>query len=177
MKPLDKYPISDYNNTIIRFRTVGGNTMKNRNIDKRLFEFNSIIKENDDLYRGVAKALGLSDCAFWILYALREDNAVLTQSEICYALYQPKQTVNSALKKLESDGYIELLYINDRRSKQIHLTEKGIELAERTVDKVIAVEHNALSCLSDTEQEAFISLFRKYTDLLRDKMQAFDSNK
>lgn len=43
--------------------------------------------------------MGLSDCTFWILYALRENNARLTQSEICNFFYQPKQTVNSALKK------------------------------------------------------------------------------
>ena len=145
--------------------------MVKKNTGKRLSEYNSIIKETDELYRGVAKALGLPDCAFWILYVLREEGEVLTQSEICYALYQPKQTVNSALKKLEYDGCIELTEMDDRRSKQIQLTEKGGKLAEKTVDKVIAAEHKALSGLTETEQETFIGLFRKYAGLLRNNME------
>ncbi len=142
--------------------------MKSSN--KRLYEYNSIIKENDELYRGVARTLGLPDCAFWILYALRESAQVLTQSEICNAMYQPKQTVNSALKKLEADGYIVLMEMNDRRSKQIDLTKKGELLAQKTVDRVIAVEAQALDGLTVQEQEDFIRLFRKYTDLLKNSI-------
>lgn len=145
--------------------------MPGNNLTQRLYEYNTIIKENDELYRGVARTLGLPDCAFWILYALRESAQVLTQSEICNAMYQPKQTVNSALKKLEADGYIALLEMNDRRSKQIHLTEEGQRLAEKTVDRVVAVEAQAMAGLTVQEQEDFIRLFRKYTDLLRNSMQ------
>ena len=134
---------------------------------KRLSEYNSIIKETDELYRKIAKTLDLSDCTFWILYILREDSEILTQSEICSAIYQPKQTINSALKKLQNDGYIELKEMNDRRSKQVVLTLKGRQLAEKTVDKVIIVEQKALAELTEEEQKTFIGLFRKYTDLFK----------
>lgn len=144
--------------------------MENK-VGKRLIEYNSIFKENDELYHEVAKALGLSDCSFWILYSLREENRALTQSEICYALYQPKQTVNSALKKLERSGYIVLEEMKDRRSKQVHLTKKGRELAEQTVDQVIALEQEALSEMTETEQGMFIRLFYKYTQLLKRSMK------
>ena len=140
---------------------------------KWLEEFNRIMKENDNLYRNAAKTLGLTDCTFWILYALREENSVLTQSEICNLMYQPKQTVNSALKKMELEGYINLRSHNNRRSKQIHLNNKGIALAEKTVDKMIAVEQEALS---DSEREIFISLFQKYTKLLKSKMQTLNDS-
>lgn len=136
-----------------------------------LSKFNSIIKENNEIYRNAAKLVGLGDCAFWILYALRSDGNTLTQKEICYATYQPKQTVNSALKKLKTDGYVELFSANDRRCKQVRLTEKGLSLAEKTVDKVILQEQNALSQLTLEEQEAFLCLFRKYTDLLNANIQ------
>ena len=145
--------------------------MQNHSGQNRLSEYNDIIKENDNLYRGLAKNLGLSECAFWILYVLRADNAVLTQSEICEVLYQAKQTVNSALKNLEAQGSIELLYVCGHRGKQIRLTKQGLALAERTVDKVIAAEHNALLALTDVEQQAFIGLFRKYTHALKDQMR------
>lgn len=140
-------------------------------VRKRLIEYNSIFKENDELYHEVAKTLGLSDCVFWILYSLREENKALTQSEICYALHQPKQTVNSALKKLEHSGYIVLEEMRDRRSKQVRLTKKGQELAERTADRVIALEQEALWEMTETEQEMFIRLFYKYTQLLKQSMK------
>ena len=40
----------------------------NKIINKKLSEYNSIIKENEGIYRRVAKKNGLSDSAFWILY-------------------------------------------------------------------------------------------------------------
>ncbi|MCI8991243.1 MAG: winged helix DNA-binding protein [Eubacterium sp.] len=136
------------------------------NASKCLSEFNRIMKENDKIYRNAAKAVGLSYCSFWILYALRNTQELLTQSEICYETYLPKQTVNSALKKLEHENYIELLNINDRKSKQIRLTEKGAALAEKTVDTIVLSEQRSFYGLSTEEQETFLHLFQKYTDLL-----------
>ena len=101
--------------------------MPQRETGKRLSEYNNILKENDNLYRGVAKRLGLPECAFWILYTLRADSAALT--------------------------------------------ERGAELAERTVDKVIAAERKSLLDLTEAEQDAFIGLFRQYTDALERHMR------
>jgi len=143
-----------------------------KEIHRCLLQLNSIFKENDEIYRCAAKTAGLSDCAFWILYSLREDgNSGLTQSELCHTIYLPKQTINSALKKLEGSGYLELTSADDHRSKQIRLTEKGIALADKTVDRVIGLEHNALSGLSRDEQQTFLKLFQKYTDLLKENMK------
>ena len=145
--------------------------MDKLNIDKKLLEYNSIIKENDRLYHEAAKTFGLPDCAFWILYVLRESDIKLTQSEICHAIYYPKQTVNSSLKKLETNGYIQLKQISNHRNKQIYLTPKGIQLSGMTVDKVMDIEHRALMELGNEEQEVFIRLFRKYTNILKNNMQ------
>lgn len=143
-------------------------------MNARLSEFNSILKENDEIYRDIAKAFGMSDCTFWILYSIRENENPLTQSEICSLLFQAKQTVNSALKKMESDGYIELAYNDNRRSKQILLTKKGIELAKKTVDIIIMCENEALEGLTEQEHKTFIMLFRRYTSLLRNSMQGVE---
>ncbi len=134
---------------------------------KRLTQYNEIMKENDDIYRGFAKEMGLSECAFWILYILRTEDTAPVQSAICAWLYEPKQTVNSALKKMEAEGYIDLAPGSDRRSKVILLTEQGIRLCERTVDKMIEMELDALGGMTEQEQGAIIRLFRKYTDLLK----------
>ena len=141
--------------------------MKN-NSSKRMLEFNEVMKENNDLYSNLAKKFKMSDCMFWILYILREENKVLTQSDICNMMCIPKQTVNSSLKKMEAEGYIELLNINDKRSKQVSFTEKGLDLANNTVDIIISKENNALSKMDEKEQELLINLLRKFNNLLKD---------
>lgn len=138
---------------------------------EHLFEYNRIYKESDELYKNAAKAAGLSDCAFWILYFLRECNVELTQSDICSAIYAPKQTVNSSLKKLEDEDYLQLVEGNDRRSKLVRLTQKGTALAAQTVDRVLEAELQALGKMTEEEQTALLSLFHKYTDLLKWEME------
>lgn len=151
--------------------------MYENNIAGRLSEYNDIYKENDNIYRDIAKNLGLSECSFWTLYTLRTHFIPPVQSEISAFLHQPKQTVNSALKKMESDGYITLAQGKDLRSKQILLTQKGSALCEKTVDRVIAMEQNAFADLSDEEQQMFLSLFHKYTDMLKKHMQNITERK
>ena len=131
--------------------------------------YNDLIKENDGIYRALCKRLGLSACTFWILYTLREEQNRITQTEICEILHEPKQTVNSALKSLEAEGYITLSYGQNRRSKCVMLTEKGICLARDTVDSVMLAEQSALLALSEQERAMFLSLFRKYKEILKDK--------
>lgn len=145
-------------------------------LEQQLHQYNSLIKENDELYRDVAKSLGLPDCAFWILYFIRENPTPMTQSEICSFLYQPKQTVNSSLKKLASEGYIQLS-VSGHRSKQILLTEKGRELTSQTVDRVMNRELAALLALSEKERNDFLNLFEKYTAELKKQMRIFRHEK
>ena len=147
-------------------------------MEKRLLEFDNIMKENDDIYRCAARSLGLSDSAFWILYAFRMEKEELTLREICNVLYQPKQTVHSALKKMEKDGYIQTEgEMEDRRSKRLSLTAKGKRLAEETVDRVIDLECKALSGMSMEEQRSFMGLFHKYTLLLKENMKELNEKK
>lgn len=136
-------------------------------VSKRLAEYNSIIKEHEDLYRQLAKRFGMSECSFWILYSLRETNTSITQSELCYALSQPKQTINSALKKMQDYGFIEFLISQDRRKKYIRLTDKGALLAQETVDKVILLENQTFDTFTEEEQSLFLQLLHKYTDNLK----------
>ena len=132
-----------------------------------LAAYNELYKEQDDLYRAAARGFGLSDCAFWVLYALRESGRPMTQSDVCAAVYQPKQTVHSALKKLEGEGYLRLAEGRDRRSKHLVLTERGEALVRRTVDPVMAAEEAAMDTLTETEQAQLLALQRRYNAALR----------
>ena len=129
--------------------------------------YNELYKEQDELYRTVARGFGLSDCAFWVLYALREAERPMTQSDVCAAVYQPKQTVHSALKKLMAEGYLQLTEGRDRRSKHLVLTERGEALVRRTVNPVMAAETAAMNTMTETEQAQFLALCRRYNAALR----------
>ena len=43
-----------------------------------LAQLNAVHREMDEVYHQTAKALGFSDGAFWILYAVREADGQLT---------------------------------------------------------------------------------------------------
>lgn len=133
-------------------------------------QFNHMFKENNEIYRNISKKLGLSECSFWILYSVRAEEAPLTQSNVCNCLYQPRQTVNSALKKLEHDGLIQLRHTKDKRSKEIHLTDKGTELCKKTVDLVIESEMNAFKSFPADEQKMLMKLFGSYNKALSENI-------
>ena len=80
-------------------------------------------------------------------------------------LYQPKQTVNSALKKLESEGYITLTPAGAHTKNS--LTKSGTKLCEQTVDKVIEAECAALGNMTDEESENMTALMKLYSVLLK----------
>ena len=98
---------------------------------RTLVAFNREMKKLDDIYRSAAKECGMAECAFWILYTLRVEEKSFTQAELCEFLAEPKQTVNSALKKLVAEGYLALSSGADQRSKLVQLTPKGEQLALR----------------------------------------------
>lgn len=72
-------------------------------LSTRLFALNEAWKENANIYRQMAKQMNLTDMAMWALYTLRVEPGEMTQSRMCEFLHEPKQTINSALKKMEAD--------------------------------------------------------------------------
>lgn len=150
----------------------GREKMEQSTADARLKRYNTITKENDEIYRDIAKKFGVSEYAFWILYFLRTEYAEPVQSEICNSFFQPKQSVNSALKKLEAEGYITLETGSSRRRKRIILTPAGIKLCKETVDPVIEAEKRALGSLTAKQQEVFMALYEQFTEQLKINIQS-----
>lgn len=138
-----------------------------------LAAFNATINGSEEIYRTVAKSFGLSDCAFWILYCIRQSEGKVTQKDICSFIYQPKQTVHSALKKMVEDGLIEVGDYNGKRHKYITLTEKGEAFSQKTVDLVLAEEIAAFEDMDASERELAMKLLAKYSDSLSQRMSKF----
>ena len=141
-----------------------------RNAYQMLIAFNRETKKLDDVYRSAAKSCGISECAFWILYTLRVERPY-TQAGLCEFLHEPKQTVNSALKKLEAEGFLVLSAGDDQRSKRVRLTEKGEQLARTCADRVAEAEARAIGSMSPDDRAALIRLTELYGTLLSEQLQ------
>ena len=123
-------------------------------------------KESNIVYEEWAKSHGMSANSLLILEALYD--GICTQKEISQKWCIPKQTINTILKDLEAQGYLELTAMaQDKRNKQIELTSKGRLFADRIITQVqekelyvirqMGLEH--MKSMNDG-LELFISLFR-----------------
>ena len=134
--------------------------------------YNRQFNEMGKLYHRLARHYGLSDCAFWMMYTLREEGRPMTQAQLSGELSLSKQTVNSALKNLEEAGYLRLECAPDsRKNKEIRLTASGEALLRRTADPVFAMEERAFLRLTEEEREAILRLGRRNLDLLREEAE------
>ena len=137
----------------------------NRVFDQALMAYNKETKKLDDLYRSAAKTCGMAECA----------EKSFTQAEICEFLVEPKQTVNSALKKLVAEGYLALSAGTDQRSKLVRLTPKGEQLARERVDRIPEAEAAALRAMSPDDRAAFLRLTRQYRLLFEQQLRTLSS--
>ena len=139
---------------------------------RMLLEYNRETKRLDDLYRCAAKQCGISECAFWILYTLRAEERQFTQAEICEFLIEPKQTVHSALKKLEEEGIIHRENNpRDKRNKLVKLTvPKGKAYADALMREMEQAEVDAFLSLTPAQQTAITSGLEAFANAIE---QAF----
>ena len=141
------------------------------NVEEVLTRCNRLQLREDELYRSMARSFDMPETTFWVLYSLREPD-LNTQAKLCQCLHQSKQSVNSALKRLETDGFVQLEEDPEKRTqKYIRLTLQGEKLAQRSADVVRNAELDTLSHLSDAERETMMRLRERYTQLLAVEMQ------
>lgn len=132
--------------------------------------FNYLISETNAVYHEAAQKLGLSDSTEQVLYTICNYGESCQISDICRLSGISKQTINSALRKLESGGIV-YLEASDGRKKRVCLTEKGKKLAEETVVKLIEIENGILDSWPREEREQYLELTKRYLDSFREKVQ------
>ncbi len=150
---------------------------------KRLNEaLNALYMEQDDLYSAYAAHFGLSDTAFWILYAICEGSEVRTQNSLAALFHIPPQSINSAAATLIQQGYVRLEQLPGARSgKALHLTEAGQVFCARVILPFFTIEEQALGALGE-DAERYVEFARRETAATRDGIEkaiqkANDTNK
>lgn len=128
-------------------------------INAQMQRFNLLQSEIDTAYHDAALKLGMSDSAMLVLYTLCSSGGECMLGDITSGA--SKQTINSALRKLESEGIVYLETFEGRK-KKVYLTEKGRQLAGDTVFRVIEIENDIFASWSDEEKSIYLDLTQRY---------------
>ena len=128
--------------------------------------FNALMSEIGATYHEISKRRDLTDSAFNIMYVVYDNEGSYPLSGIVKMTCISKQTVNSSLRNLESEGLV-YLEKTSGRSKTVHLTEEGSRFAERTV-KIIRDEENAVfDRWSEEERKIYFELTERYIEEMK----------
>lgn len=141
-------------------------------LQQQLQVLNRLYKESDHIYSRLASKLGMTDTAFWVLYAIAHSEEPMTQNDLCSDFFFPVQTIHSAINNLRKDGLVELRVIpGTRNRKAILLTEKGQTFVTNTISKADEIEKNAFLRFDEEERERYLSLFRRHIDYLKNEVE------
>ena len=122
------------------------------------YDFGRALYRVDSFYDEFAKQSNVSSALLWVLYALNDGNPH-TQIEISNDWELPKTTVNTVIKEIQKDGYVELVPIKGkRREMSIVLTESGKKFADNVLSDLYKKEAEVFKSLSSEEQEIVMVL-------------------
>lgn len=131
---------------------------------------NNLVSDLDSVYHQASQKFGLSDSESYMLYLLYERGGKCPLSEIVKITGISKQTINSALRKMEKE---ELVYTETvgKRAKIVCRTEKGKELSERTVAKIFEAECAVFDDWTEEEAAAYVGFMERYNRDFKKKIE------
>lgn len=144
------------------------------NIFRQIHRLNYLTSELDGLYHQASLRIGLSDSAMRILYAIYDNGDGCLLNTICRQSGISKQTVNSAIRKLEEEGILYLTHFKGK-NKKVVLTEKGKAYLEQTAAKIYEAECRAFAGWTTAEMEEYLRLTEKFAESFRQQVQAMHS--
>lgn len=115
-----------------------------------------------------ARKHGLQENRLTILYALG-DKKKHTQTEISREWLIPKTTVNTVVKQLARENIV--LIQGGEKSKELSLTEYGVEYTKAALANLYRAEKDAMACILERYGEAFITAHEEYSAILESKLK------
>ena len=136
--------------------------------NQELKEYFCLYREADNFYHEIALQIGLSDSAFFILFFLLENGEGCLQKDICQMCSISKQTIHSAIKKLEK---VDVIYIKQvKKDKRIYLTSYGHELLNKKIMPIALMENAAFEEMDIEERRELVRLTKKYLTFFKEKV-------
>ena len=137
-------------------------------------EINSLLNQSTYLYAQYAQENRISYVEMMVLYALLNTDAPLTQIELgaYYVIY--KQSINSAVKKNKTEGFILTVQDEkDKRQKYLKLTSSGEKYAHSVLDKMMKIE-DEVTAISGDKNKAIIDGLEMYNMLFEKRLNKKD---
>lgn len=141
-----------------------------KTISEQIHRINYLTAEMDALYHQASLKIGLADSSMRVLYTIYDNGEWCLLSDIYKQSDISKQTVNSALRKLEAEDIIYLENFKGR-SKKVLLTEKGKEYIRQTAARLYQAEKNVYDSWTEEDLNTYVHLTEKYVDLFREQVK------
>ena len=116
-----------------------------------------LFKEADPFYR----SLGLTGLQYNVLRVLEAVEEELPQQEIARRVLASRANITSLIDQLEEKGLVERHTGDDRRVKRIRITQKALDMLERTYDEILAISAGLMKNLSSEEKKELLRLVEK----------------
>lgn len=144
--------------------------MQNEKSEQKWRRFNYISNEINGLFHEAALKMKMSDSEMLILYTICNEGNGCLLSEVYKTSGISKQTINSAVRKLEKEEIVYLKNV-DGRSKKIFLTEKGQCEMQGKVLRIIELENTIFGSWTEEEQELYVELTQRFESSFREKLK------
>ena len=141
-----------------------------KSICSKIHRINYLNAELNALYHHASLKLGLTDSAAMVLYTIYDNGENCLLSDIYKQSGVSKQTVNSAIRKLEKERII-YLEQHSGRTKKVVLTDTGKEYVQKTVARLFDAEAAAFASWTEEEINAHIGFMEKYIDSFREQIE------
>lgn len=142
------------------------------NTSKAMKRYNYLYGEMDAVYHEMSLKAGLSDSAMRILYAICDQGDRCLLQNICRYSGLSKQTINSALRKMEAEG---VLYLEPAgaKNKNVCLTEAGKLLTARTAGRIYEIENDIMEAWPEEDVQTYLELTERFLHALQDNAKNF----
>lgn len=142
-------------------------------VSNELKRFNYLFRETGAVYYALSSKFGIPQSVMEILYVVLEEGGACSIREICNYSGMTKQTVNSALRRLEAENIV-YLKKSDGKNKNVVFTESGRQLAVQTAGHVIKMENDIFESWPKAEVEKYLEMAERYLKDLRQLVENMD---
>ena len=129
-------------------------------------QYTYLAGEINALYHEAAIKAGISDSIQNILYVIYEKGGNCLQSEISKLTGISRQTINSAIRKLEKE---DIVYLKQGKGRNtiVCFSEKGEKYASQKIKPLFEIENKIWQEWTPEEQQEYLRLTEKYRDALK----------
>lgn len=135
-----------------------------------MYRINCLARESDSVHQAALK-MGMSDSVMFMMYIVYQGGGRCPLHDIRKNTGISKQTLNSALRKLEKDGII-FLEQSGGKTKTVCFTVKGRDYAANTAGRLFDAECSVFMHWTQEEIDSYMHLTAKYNSDLKRQTEA-----